>query len=349
LASEEAQPDNAKLKKYLTRIIKGGHRARNVVKQILDFSRQETTVHVALALTPLVKECIKLLESVIPKNITIETHLNTTDDTILADPTQIHQVIINLGTNAYQAMRTDGGSLTVMLENIRLAHPRSRLGLNIEAGSYVKLSVTDTGTGIPAHVLDRIFDPYYTTKEIHEGTGFGLSVSFGIVKSHCGLIEVEETSEAGTTFAVFFQVSDKHMQLSADDSQKLMSGSNEHILVVDDEPFFLDVLRENLTALSYRVTVFQRSTEALDRLHAEPDAFDVILTDQTMPEMTGVQLAAEAKKINPHIPIILYTGYNETVTEETAANFGITKFLLKPINRQELAQAVRDVLQTTEE
>ena len=132
-------------------------------------------------------------------------------------------MIINLGTNAYQAMRKDGGCLTIMLENIRLTHPRSRLGLNIEAGSYVKLNVTDTGTGIPAHVLDRIFDPYYTTKEIHEGTGLGLSVSFGIVKSHRGLMEVEKTSEAGTTIAVFFPVTDEHIQLSTEDSQTLMS------------------------------------------------------------------------------------------------------------------------------
>ena len=329
---------------YLGYIFEAGTRARDLVKQILNFSRQGTSTKVAMNLTSLTDECIKLLKSVLPKTITVASFMEAQKSTILADPSQIHQVVMNIGTNAYHVMRDKGGCLTFKMENVFLSHSRSFSGTTIMPGPYVKLSVQDTGTGIPFHLQERIFDPYFTTKAVNEGTGLGLSVSLGIIKSHGGLLELTETSENGSTFSIYLPVSEETLPESEKEEKQSPMGHNEHILVVDDEPFFLDVLRQMLTSLSYRVTAFLNSTEALKKLADAPNSFDMLISDQTMPGMTGVQLAAEAKRINSHMPIILCSGYSDTVSKATAANFGITKFLLKPISQRELANAVRKVL-----
>ena len=334
----------ASMDEYIGYIFKGGTRARDLVKQILNFSRQGTSTKVAMNLTALTNECIQLLKSVLPKTITVEAFIGAKNITVLADPSQIHQVIMNLGTNAYHVMREKGGCLTFSMENIHLSHPRSFFGITIMPGNYVKLSVTDTGKGIPLHLQERIFDPYFTTKAVDEGTGLGLSVSLGIIKNHGGLLELVDTSENGTTFAIFLPVSDKQLPVFEKETRQIPMGNNEHLLVVDDEPFFLDVMCQLLKSLSYQATAFQDSTQALEALKKGPESFDLLISDQTMPGLTGVQLAAEAKKVNPGLPIILCSGYSETVSHATAANFGIAKFLLKPINQYELATALRKVL-----
>lgn len=334
----------ASLDEYLGYIYEAGNRARDLVKQILNFSRQGTSTKVSMNLKSLANECIKLLTAVLPKTITVEAFMEAEKNTLLADPSQIHQVIMNLGTNAYQIMREKGGCLTFKIENVQLSQPRSFSGITIMPGNYVKLSVKDTGTGIPFHLQERIFDPYFTTKAVNEGTGLGLSVSLGIIKSHGGLLELTDTSENGTTFSVFLPVSDERLPESEKEEKLVPIGNKEHVLVVDDEPFFLDVMSQMLKSLSYRVTTFQDSVLALEAIRLEPRVFDLLISDQTMPGMTGVQLAGEAKKINPGLPIILCSGYSETVSKDTATNLGITKFLFKPINQRELANAVRIVL-----
>lgn len=344
LAIEDKEKETVQLDRYLSRILEAGNRARNLVKQILSFSRQGTSSQVPLNLVPLVKEGIKLLESILPKTITVEIDLHATEDTILADPTQIHQVVMNLSTNAYHAMRAQGGHLRFILENVQLHRSHAHLGQKIEPGDYVKLSVRDTGPGIPIHLLRRIFDPYFTTKEVNEGTGLGLSVSHGIVSSHKGMIEVEETSSSGTTFSVYLPVAQTPPVLPTAEKLPLISGDNEHILLIDDEAFFLDVLCETLTSLGYRVSAFQDSRQAIEQFRSAPNSFDMIVTDQTMPGMTGVQLITEARKIAPRIPVVLCTGYSESVTEETAAQHGIDGFLMKPVNRRDLTRVIHDLL-----
>ena len=334
----------ANLEEYLGYIFEAGNRARDLVKQILNFSRQGTSSKVAMDLKALTRECIKLMESVLPKTISVQSEMDAQKNTVLADPSQIHQVIMNLGTNAYHTMRESGGCLTFRLENVKLSQAKSFSGITIMPGNYIKLTVKDTGVGIPFHLRERIFDPYFTTKAVNEGTGLGLSVSLGIVQSHGGLLELEDTSEIGTTFSVFLPVSEEQIPESEKEEKQIAMGNNEHVLVVDDEPFFLDVMQQILKTLSYRVTAFQSSRQALEKLREEPYAFDILITDQTMPGLTGVQLAAETIKINPNLPIILCSGYSDTVSKATAANFGITKFLLKPISQRELASSLRKVL-----
>lgn len=345
LALEQVKGPGGDLIDYIRRILEAGNRARDLVGQILNFSRQGASVRVALKVSPLLKECIKLLRSFLPKTIVIDSRIKVSDDTILADSTQIHQVIMNLGTNAFHAMRDNGGRLTFQLENVALDMPHQSSGITIMPGYYLKLSVTDTGPGIPSHIRDRIFDPYFTTKKVNEGTGLGLSVSLGIVKSHGGLIEIETTSETGTSFAVFLPSTTEKAVDTLPDRPALKKGNNERLLVVDDEPLFLDILCHILKLLAYHVTAVPSSAAALEKLRENPEDFDVLISDQTMPEMTGIQLAAEARKINPRLPIILCTGYSEKVNKTTAANFGISRFLMKPISQHELATAVREVLQ----
>jgi PAS domain S-box-containing protein len=348
LALELVKSERNNVPKYIRRILEAATRARDLVSQILNFSRHGTSEQVVLEMEPLVVECVNLLGSVLPKTITIKTELNATNDSVFADPTQIHQVIMNLGTNAYHAMQEDGGCMTFALDNVHVRQPRHVSGNIIMPGHYVKLSISDTGEGIPNHIRNRIFDPYFTTKAVDKGTGLGLSVTLGIVKNHNGILDVETSSGVGTTFSVFLPVSEDRLPPPWEERRMLQKGEDEHIVVVDDEPFFLDVMCEYLTRLNYRVTAFQNSTKALEAIRREPTAYDVLITDQTMPEITGVQLAGEVRKLNPHLPIILCTGYSETVDQFSAGGYGVSKFLLKPLSHRDLSQAVREVLQHTE-
>ena len=345
LTLSELPKSDTTLNHYVSRVLDAGNRAKSLVQQILKFSRKDDTTLVPLSISPLLKEAIKLLRSTLPATIRINEDVRADPDTVVADATQLHQVIMNLCTNAYHAMRTDGGTLTVSLSNQRIAKPRYFLASKISPGDYVKLSVTDTGHGIPAEILDRIFEPYFTTKDIHEGTGLGLSVTFGIIKNLNGLIEVEHTSPGSTTFSVFLPLQEQVGLDGEKITQRLPTGSNEMVLCVDDERIFLEVVQKHLEQLGYRVTAYKSSLRALERFKTDPASFDLIITDQMMPEMTGVQLSAEIRKINTSIPIILCTGYTETVTANTAEKFGISNFLMKPVTRSELAKTVFNVLQ----
>ncbi len=345
LALIEADPAHKVMNHYLSGVRDACHRARSLVQQILKFSRRDDTALVPLAVNPLLKEAVKLLRSTIPATIRIKTDLAADRDTVVADASQLHQVIMNLGTNAYHAMRDTGGRLTFSLQNRMLAESRYFMTLSIPPGEYLKIAIRDTGPGIPSELQDRIFEPYFTTKEKQEGTGLGLSVTFGIVKNLNGLIEVEESAAGSTTFAVYLPLAQKTGVQPPATQTAMPRGGNEKILCVDDELIFLEVVQKHLEGLGYRVTCHQSSIRALDDLRVAPAAFDLILTDQSMPEMTGVQLAAEIRKTNPSVPIILCTGYSETVTAQSARTLGINQILMKPVTRQELAQTVHRILQ----
>jgi CheY-like chemotaxis protein len=341
---EESPDAEVKRRDYLHRVLYAGRRAKNLVQQILRFSRPDEVAVTTIAVTPLVKESVKLMQSILPKTIQVEQRLDADIDTICGDATQIHQVIMNLCTNAYHAMRDDGGVLALSLRNVSLTAPRERMSMRVPPGEYLQLGISDTGCGIETQVSGRIFDPYFTTKRGSEGSGLGLSVTLGIVKGHKGLIEVESNVGEGTRFDIYLPVARSKAVQKESQADSLPVGRQENILVVDDERFFLDVVRDSLEYLGYRVKAHASSLKALEVFKEDPTGFDLLVTDQTMPEMTGVQLIAEIRKIHRTIPVLLCTGYSETVTEETAGYYGITQFLMKPVSTKDLAMAVHEVL-----
>ncbi|MFH0728714.1 MAG: PAS domain S-box protein [Pseudomonadota bacterium] len=343
MMNQTPDPEN-KQHVYLRRVLEAGNRAKDLVRQILKFSRGSIPAMVPISLGPIVKESINLLQSILPKNITVQQHVTADPDKITGDPTQVHQVIMNLCTNAYHAMRDTGGLLTIDLENTRIESPRESMSLGVPPGDYIRLCVSDTGHGIAPELLGRIFEPYFTTKKTSDGTGLGLSVTMGIVKSHNGLIEVASGLCKGTRFDLYFPAtSAAEMEMSVP-AGPIPACKQEKILVVDDEAFFLDVLKENLLLLGYQVTANQSSVKSLEVFNADPDGFDLLITDHNMPEMTGIQLVAEIRKNNKDIPIILCTGYSETDIEHAAKYYGISRVLLKPLTAGDLACAVHEVL-----
>lgn len=341
---EEPTDQKTKRATYLNRVLDAGKRAKDLVQQILRFSRRDETTMQILSISPLLKETTRLLRSTLPKTIQIEQRIQVEDDTIYGDSTQIHQIIMNLCTNAYHAMRDTGGVLTLTLEKGRLLTPREFLSLKVPPGEYVKLSVSDTGQGIDPQTIQRVFEPYFTTKPLNEGTGLGLSVTLGIVRGHGGLIDLQSKVGEGTRFDVYFPLAHAESAETVKSESRLPLGNMERILIVDDELLFLDVLRESLNLLGYRVTTHQSSLKALEAFKHNPDQFDILVTDQSMPEMTGVQLVAEVRKFNKDIPIILCTGFSETVSEESAAHYGISKFIMKPVSTSDLARAVHEAI-----
>jgi len=335
----EWNPAKLNLKEILTASL----RAKDVVRQLLSFARKTRLEKKPTHIVPIVKESLKLLRSSIPTNIEIRRNIPTNVDTILADPTQINQVLINLCTNAYHAM-PDEGIIEVILKNVEeLGENAPAQDPDLNPGRYVNLTVSDTGHGIPKEEIDRIFDPYFTTKEIGKGTGMGLAVVHGIVKEHNGIITVESEPEKGTTFSIFFPVVEKEAVIENESTEKLPTG-NEKILFIDDEESMVYVGRNRLERLGYQVETKTSSVEALELFRANPDQFDLVITDMTMPRMTGYHLVEEFLKIRPDIPIILCTGFSEKIDEKKAKAIGVVDYIEKPVDRHVFALKVRKVL-----
>lgn len=331
--------------RYLIRTLEASKRARDLVQQILRFSRKEAGAMGPVSVKSLFKEAVKLIQSTLPATIRVVERIATEKETVMGDAAQLHQLIMNLCVNAYHAMKTDGGTLTVELSETVVEETRIKHGVECRPGPHLKLSVSDTGIGIAPEVMDRIFDPYFTTKKANEGTGLGLWVSLGVVKTHGGLIEVASTPGAGTCFTVYLPVLAEETTASiSEDPIAIPGGHSEKILLVDDEAFFCDVVTETLRGLNYQVTACQSSLHALRVFQSDSDGFDAVITDQTMPEMTGVQLIAEIRRINGRIPVILCTGYSDEVTETSAARYGIAKLIYKPVTREQMGAAVHEVL-----
>jgi PAS domain S-box-containing protein len=329
----------------LDQVIKASNRARDLVKQILAFSRQAETARIHLHPAAIVNETVKLLRSSLPSTIAIELDLAPDPGVILADPTQIHQILMNLCTNAYHAMEDTGGTLSIALRR-KLLTAEDLAGVPaVQPGDFFRLSISDTGPGIGAEIRDRIFDPYFTTKEIGKGTGMGLSIVHGIARSCGGYVSCHSQPGEGTVFHVFLPVLLQHPPPETKPIASIPVG-NERILFIDDEKMLADLGRSTLQRLGYTVTVRTSSLEALTTFENQPDSFDLVITDQTMPGMTGIDLARRIQQLRPQLPIILCTGYSSLISEDQAKAMGIKGFALKPVTKKDIATLIRKVLDT---
>lgn len=324
--------------------IKGASlRARDVVRQLLTFSRKGEENQQPLDLALVVKDAVKFLRSSIPTTVEIRQNITDTCHTVIADPTQIHQVLLNLSTNAVHAMEETGGVLQFSLQNTTLGSTGQGPEAGLRPGEYVLLQVSDTGTGIPAEILERIFDPYFTTKEVGKGTGMGLAMVHGIVEAHGGSIQVESHPGSGTTFKIFYPAAKEKSRVLPALEEELPTGT-ERILFVDDETSIATLGALMLARLGYQAQAETNPTKALETFAADPEQFDLIITDTTMPGMTGDQLIKKVLQIRPNMKTILCTGYSQRIDEELARNIGARAYAIKPLDKKELARTVRKVL-----
>ena len=331
-------------KEYHQQILQAGYRARDLVKQILAFSRQDRQEFIPLDITVIIKEAAKLLRATLPSTIQIREHFTDTANKVLADPVQIHQVLISLCTNAAYAMKKKGGILEIGLAEMDFCTTAPPPRLHMNFGRYQKLWVSDTGEGMDPKAMVRAFDPFFTTKPVGDGTGMGLSVVYGIVKNHNGEIILSSEPLLGTTADVYFPCIRQEKTAPVTGPQ-ILSGGKERILIVDDEPSILEMNRRRLEYLGYTVTAFSNSLSALDSFRTEPDPYDLVITDMTMPDMNGAELAKEILTIRPRMPIILCTGFSDAISQETASEIGIRKFMFKPVVLQDLSSNIRTLLE----
>ncbi|MDU0458478.1 MAG: response regulator [Geobacteraceae bacterium] len=344
LAQHKLAKDDA-VSRDLERVQEASSRAKDLVKRILTFSRQSEYERKPVHVAAVIDEVLSLLRSTLPTTIEIQQHINTppNGDSVLADPTQVHQVLMNLGTNAAHAMRAHGGILSVSLSDYDADAEFVSLYPDLVPGPFVRMTVSDTGHGMEAAVRERIFDPYFTTKKVGEGTGMGLSVVQGIIKDHGGAISVYSEPGQGTTFHVYLpRIVDETPQQAQ--TQETNYRGTERILFVDDEKVLVDLGQYLLQELGYRVTTETSSLEALERFRANPDAFDLVITDMTMPGLTGRELARQLLSIRPDIPIIMCSGLTEFINSSEAREIGVRDFFMKPYVASAMAKTIRKVL-----
>ena len=336
-------PEGNAAHKNLRRVEKACSRATDLVQQILTFSRQGEYKPRPLDIMPIVKESLKFLRSSIPTTIEIRQNISTQSATIMSDPTQVHQTLINLCTNAADAMGEKPGVLEVSMSDIELDQDEAAFHHDLAPGTYVKLSVRDTGVGMAPNIMERIFEPFFTTKGVGEGRGLGLAVVQGIVKSCEGSIDVQSEQGKGSGFDLFFPKMEQRIKPGAAAFIPSAKGK-ERILFVDDDKEIAKMGKEILEGYGYRVESKTCSREALETFRDRPDGFDLIITDMIMPKMTGEELAEALVRIRPDIPIILCTGYDEEIYKERAREIGIKKVMMKPVNGRSLAHAIRNAL-----
>jgi PAS domain S-box-containing protein len=333
--------DGSPIMDKLNEILKASHRARDMVRQILAFSRQNPQGHLPIQISPIVKEALKMLRGSLPATIEIRQHMDNGTGIVEADATQIHQVLMNLSTNAAHAMNEKGGILDISVTDVDVNRVEAARHADLSQGPYVRLTVSDTGQGISKEVMERIFEPYFTTKEKGVGTGLGLAVTHGIVKSHGGAITLESKPGKGSTFNVYIPRIEKEVTPEHETTEIFPAG-RERILFIDDEKVLVEVGKQMLEKLGHEVTTRTSSIEALELFRVKPDQFDLVITDMTMPNMTGDKLAKEIMGIRADIPIVLCTGYSERIGRESAEKMGIRGFVMKPLSMNELANAIRN-------
>ena len=341
LASEK---EGSPAARRLAQILEATRRGRDMVGQILSFARQKDQDRRPVDIVAVVKESLKLLRISMPKTITISERIDLPSAYALADPTQIGQILMNLGSNAAYAMRDLCGTFEVALSEVTLDAKDVTRFIGLKPGAYLRLRVSDAGPGMPPEVVNRIFEPFFTTKKSGEGSGLGLSVVDGIVKSHGGAISVSSAVGRGTDITILLPRITEPIPAGAE-SAYVVPGGTERVLLADDEIFQLRAVERLLKHLGYRVTAVTDPVEALEVFLPDPGAFDLVILDQTMPRMTGGALAAAILKARPAMPIILCTGYSEGLSEEQAANIGIKAFLWKPFSLREIAETIRQTLQ----
>lgn len=328
---------------HILEILKAGKRGRDLVKQILALSRQSAQQKTPVKIQQILKEVMQLCRSTIPSNIELISDIQMDCGSVLADPTQLHQITMNLITNAYHAVGFMNGKISVQLKEIEL-HSHEGLIQSLEPGKYVLLVVSDNGCGIQPSHLDKIFEPYFTTKDQDKGTGLGLAVVYGLVKKHGGEIKVYSEVEQGTTFNIYLPVTDKPSEDDTYVEPKGLQTGTERILLVDDEELIAHIEKLMLERLGYKVTSHVSSLDALEAFKSNPTKFDLVITDMTMPSMTGDILAKKVHEIRADTPIIIFTGYSERINPENALSLGINGFLMKPAVISEMAKTIRKVL-----
>jgi len=343
---------SSKVFNYLDQVLKATNRARDLVRQILSVSRQSEQRRKPVGVQPIIKDVLKLMRASLPSSVEIREEIDRHGGPILADPGQIHQILMNLCTNAGQSMNDTGGVMTVKLETVKVGPSELASPVDMTHGAYALITVSDTGHGMTAEVQKRIFDPYFTTKVKGMGTGLGLAVVQGIVKKHGGMITFSSRPGGGTCFSVYLPMIQRVDLPGMPESpivEPALPGGDECILLVDDEESITDTGRQMLEHLGYQVVTTSSSLVALSLFRDDPTRYDLVITDMTMPEMTGDELASRLMRIRPDIPVILCTGYNSRIDEESAKALGIRAFVFKPVKLKSLARTVREVLEADAE
>lgn len=345
---DESKPE--KLHKDLSGVLKAGKRAKDLVAQILSFSRHGEINYQPIKLQETINESLKMLRPIIPVTIAIRKNIRSSG-MIMANPIQIHQIMMNLISNAVQAMGETGGVLDVSLDDVTIDESKMFYGLDLKPGSYILLAVNDTGHGIDPELKERIFEPYFTTKGQGGGSGLGLSVIQGIVKKHKGAVSFKSEPGEGASFSVYLPRIEFHKDKEEEKGKEFQgeaarSTGTERILFIDDEPDLAEMSKMALESLGYQVTSLTSSGKALEIFQANPESFDLVITDMTMPEMTGDILAQRLMEVRHDIPIILCSGYGEHITKEKVKDMGIREYVMKPFALADLAKTIRKVLDT---
>lgn len=342
LAAMDLAPDDP-VQEYLQQVSLAGRRATNMVQKILTFSRQGDQGMVPVQMDAVVEEAISLIRPSLPIDVKVETHLPKNLGQVMADSNQIHQIVMNLCTNAGYAMENGGGTLEVALTQITVPEKHQDLTEDMAAGVYLQLRITDSGSGIPPDLLGRVFEPFFTTKPQGKGTGMGLAMVYGIVLDHGGNILVTSTEGHGTTFRVLLPVTLRLAVQKSNDETNSTEGVGR-VLLVDDEEMLVNLVRRTLGNLGYEVDAYTEPGEALKAFQADPDSYDIMVTDLTMPGLTGRELAREVQKISPDLPIIICSGYNKFANQETADSLGIYAFAQKPLKVNELGNLIASAI-----
>ncbi len=344
---EEELPRNSPLVRYVKRVLQASFRGRDLVKQILAFSRRTEQVREPISLSPIIDETWKLLRASIPATIEMVLDIKAATDKVRASAAEVQQIVMNLATNAARSMSEKGGTLTISLSDIDFEPDSPVIDPEVEPGEYLQLVVQDTGIGMKPDIMKRIFEPFFTTGRVGEGTGMGLAVVYGIVKSLQGTVSVESKPGLGSTFRVFLPKVSTGIESQNQVPDEIPRGT-ERVLFVDDEELLVELGRDILENLGYKVTALTDSSEALKLFLSDPDAFDIVITDQTMPKISGLHLAKQFLEVRDDIPVVLCTGHSDVISSGIANSAGIRLFLMKPLSKRELAKAIRSVLDATD-
>ena len=342
--AREELPEESNLRFDIEQINNAALRGKYLVQQILTFSREVGFEKKPIHLQPIVIEALNLLRASFPPNVEIKQQLDPMTDTVLADPTHIHQIVMNLCTNANQAMMKNGGILEVKLDAVSVDQKFADKIPNLKKGDYIRLTISDTGHGMDIRTKERIFEPFFTRKEVGSGSGLGLSVVHGIVSNYGGVIVVDSTPGTGTTFAVYLPKHGDDSSSPHKTDKKQVKGGNEHILFVDDEPEITFMGKRMLENLGYKVTLKNDSLSALNEFKTDPAKYPLLITDQGMPNLTGIELATLMREVSPGLKVIVITGFADNLSEEMLAKGGVSEVILKPMRMDDFSKAIRRVL-----
>jgi signal transduction histidine kinase/ActR/RegA family two-component response regulator len=339
----EELPEESNLRFDIEQINNAAHRGKDLVQQVLTFSREVDFANKPIQLQPIVTEALNLIKASFPPGVQITQHFDQRIGTVLADPIHIHQIVMNLCTNANHAMMKSGGTLDVRLESVKLDQRTAEKIPNLKKGSYIRLTISDTGHGMDIKTKERIFEPFFTKKEVGSGSGLGLSVVHGIISNYGGAIVVESSPGKGSAFIIYLpKYAGEHLEPDKL-SKKLLKG-DEYILFVDDEPEITFMGKKMLENLGYKVTISSNSLSALEEFNSRPSKYSLLVTDQNMPNMTGTELASRMKSIQPDLKVIIITGYSDTLSEEALEKSGVTEVILKPMILDDFSKVIRRVL-----